>query len=214
MGRIRAHLTFANVVSVISLLFALGLGGAWAASELSKNEVKSKHIGKGQVKNSDLADSSVTSPKVADRSLLSEDFAPGQLPAGPQGSQGPQGLQGEPGTPGADGEDATTLFAYVRDGGDAVIQYGEGATAVVEPPATDGIYDVTFNQSVANCVAHATPGAGDPSGSPFIPGQGWTASTLLYADPGNAANTLRVITDFPGGPTASDDTSFQVSVFC
>jgi hypothetical protein len=48
MGKLHAHLTFANVVSVISLLFAIGLGGAWAASELSKNEVKSRHIGNGQ----------------------------------------------------------------------------------------------------------------------------------------------------------------------
>jgi hypothetical protein len=43
-----------NVVGYIALFFALGLGSAWAATELDKNEVKSKHIGKGQVKAKDL----------------------------------------------------------------------------------------------------------------------------------------------------------------
>ena len=35
MGKLRERLTFANVVSVIALIFAMGLGGAWAATELS-----------------------------------------------------------------------------------------------------------------------------------------------------------------------------------
>ena len=85
---------------MISLLFALGLGGAWAASELSKNEVKSKHIGKGQVKAKDLGKNAVSSPKVANGSLLDEDFAPGQLPAGPPGEQGEPGERGAQGIPG------------------------------------------------------------------------------------------------------------------
>jgi hypothetical protein len=80
------------------LLFALGLGSAWAATELGRNEVKSKHIKNKGVKAKDLADDAVTSAKVADGSLLEQDFAPNQLP---QGEQGPQGIQGEPGAPGA-----------------------------------------------------------------------------------------------------------------
>jgi hypothetical protein len=95
-GKYRERLTFSNIVSMISLLFALGLGSAWAATELEKNEVKSKHIGKGQVKNSDLGENSVTSPKVADGSLLDDDFASGQLPQGPQGETGPAGSPDSP----------------------------------------------------------------------------------------------------------------------
>ena len=105
LKRVRAHAR-SNLVGYIALFFALTLGTAWAATELKKNEVKSKHIGDGQVKNSDLADDSVTSPKVADGSLLSDDFAPGQLQQGPPGERGPQGergLQGEQGAPGAPG---------------------------------------------------------------------------------------------------------------
>lgn len=81
MGRLRDRLTFANVVSVVSLLLALGVGTAWAAQELSKNDVRSRHIAKGQVKTPDLAKSAVTSAKVKNGSLLGKDFSLGQFPA-------------------------------------------------------------------------------------------------------------------------------------
>ena len=173
-GKLRAHLTFANVVSMIALLFALGLGGAWAASELSKNEVKSKHIGKGQVKNSDLADDSVTSPKVADGSLLSDDFAPGQLQQGPPGERGPQGergLQGErgePGEPGDPGSPAASMMAARIDSipeFDSVVVravYGaisgistatlsfESSRTMLSPPIPIVARDLTAKLTVAN----------------------------------------------------------------
>ncbi len=91
MKNFRARLTYANVVSSIALFFALGIGGAWAATELSKNSVKSKHIAKGQVKRSDIAKNAVNSSKVAEGSLLGSDFAAGQLPAGEKGDQGETG---------------------------------------------------------------------------------------------------------------------------
>jgi hypothetical protein len=91
----RARLTFANVISVIALFVALG-GSSYAAVQLSKGQVKKKH----------LAKNSVVSQKVKDGSLLAQDFKPGELPAGqrgptgPQGSQGVQGLKGDTGDPG------------------------------------------------------------------------------------------------------------------
>ena len=53
-GRVRKHLTYANVVATIALFLALGGGVAWA---LAKNSVKSKHIANGQVKDVDIEDS-------------------------------------------------------------------------------------------------------------------------------------------------------------
>ena len=97
MGKLSSHVR-SNVVGYAALFVALS-GTAWAATELDKNEVKSKHIGKGQVKTSDLGENSVTSPKVADGSLLDDDFAPGQLPAGERGPEGPPGDPGPPGSP-------------------------------------------------------------------------------------------------------------------
>jgi hypothetical protein len=51
----------------------------------------------------DLANNAVTSPKVKNGSLLSADFAPGQLPAGPQGLKGDAGAAGTNGTNGTNG---------------------------------------------------------------------------------------------------------------
>ncbi len=48
---IRSRLTFANVVSLIALVAALGLGTAWA---LERNSVESRHIVNDQVKSVDV----------------------------------------------------------------------------------------------------------------------------------------------------------------
>jgi hypothetical protein len=205
--RITAYLRN-NVLGLIALFIALG-GVAYAAG-LPKNSVTSKQIKAGAVKTGELANNAVTSPKVANGSLQSDDFAAGQIPHGPPGA---------PGTPGAPGQDATNLFAYVRDPGsgvgqDAVIQYGKGATSVVEPqPASnDGFYHVTFNRSLENCVAQAQTGVGDPVGGTYLPGGDSIAWVGLALDPGNNPNTLRVITSYPG--FGAGDASFQITVFC
>ena len=78
MEKLRRHLRN-NVVGYLALFVALS-GTAYAAVELGKNDVRSRHIKNGQVKIKDLAADAVTSPKVADGSLLGEDFAAGQLP--------------------------------------------------------------------------------------------------------------------------------------
>jgi hypothetical protein len=69
MGRIRNHLSFANVVSVIALFFAVGGIGAYAASkigadDIKRNAVRARHIENGQVKRSELAKTAVGSSKL------------------------------------------------------------------------------------------------------------------------------------------------------
>lgn len=86
---VRTKLTYANVVASLALFLALG-GGAYAASQLSKNSVGSKQIKKN----------AVNSAKVKNHSLKAADFKAGQLPAGAQGPAGPQGPKGDQG-PGA-----------------------------------------------------------------------------------------------------------------
>ena len=163
MGEPRARLTFANVVSVISLLFAIGLGGAWAASELSKNEVKSKHIGKGQVRSPDLGKNSVASPKVADASLLEQDFAPGQLPAGPPGEQGSQGPQGLQGTAGA--TNVTVRFAESSPGTTANSVESATANCQAGERATGGGVE-SFNHNSFGDLRVAVRQHKPPSGTP------------------------------------------------
>jgi hypothetical protein len=56
LAKARAHLTFANIISLTALFIALGGGAAFAVTQLDANSVKSKHIVNGQVKDQDLAD--------------------------------------------------------------------------------------------------------------------------------------------------------------
>jgi hypothetical protein len=82
----RERLTFSNVVSVIALCFAVGLGGAWAATELGRNDVKSRNIGKGQVKASDIGKNAVSSPKIADGGVSGTDVEESSLGKVPSAS--------------------------------------------------------------------------------------------------------------------------------
>jgi hypothetical protein len=69
-GRIRRHLSFANVVSVVALFVALG-GGAYAAglvgsNDIARNAIRSKHIKDRQVKSEDVAGASFKDAGLAD----------------------------------------------------------------------------------------------------------------------------------------------------
>lgn len=105
MARLRSHVTFANVVSLVALFVALG-GTSYAAVKLSKNSVRSVHIKNGQVKGPDVAKNAINGDKIADGTLLVKDFASGQLrpgEAGRPGDTGPPGQPGATGQPGAAG---------------------------------------------------------------------------------------------------------------
>jgi hypothetical protein len=96
---LRAHLTYANVVSTICLFVVLG-GSAYAVTNLRRNSVKSSHIAPRQVRTSDLARNAVTSSRVRNGTLRRRDFRAGQLPRGgrgPRGFTGPRGLRGRRG---------------------------------------------------------------------------------------------------------------------
>ena len=91
--KVKAGLTYANVIATLALFLALG-GGAYAAIKLPKNSVGSKQI----------KSNAVNSSKLKDGSLLSKDFRAGQLPAGAQGPVGPRGADGTNGTNGTNGD--------------------------------------------------------------------------------------------------------------
>jgi hypothetical protein len=206
-GKFSSHVR-SNVVGYIAVFIALS-GTAWAATELDKNDVKSKHIKNRGVKTKDLANNAVTSPKVADGSLLNQDFAAGQLPAGPQGGRGPQGEQGVP------GEDATNLFAYVRDEGDAaaenaVIQYGSGVTGVEEVASTQGEYRVTFDRSLDNCVVSALAGTGEPQGPATSASPAAARVDIASAD----SHRVDLFWFHPLDSAFDVDTSFMIAAFC
>jgi hypothetical protein len=104
VARIRAGLSYANVVGSLALFLALG-GVSYAAVKLPAASVGTTQLKKG----------AVTSSKVKDGSLSMADFKPGQLPHGlaagsgagrddRPGEPGPAGPRGEPGAPAPKGD--------------------------------------------------------------------------------------------------------------
>src|SRR5918997_6370835 len=101
---------YANVMATIAVFIALG-GSSYAALKVTGRNVPKdaltgadiKNLTGKDVKNNRLTGADVknlTSGDVTDSSLLAEDFASGQLAAGPQGERGPHGEKGDRGEPG------------------------------------------------------------------------------------------------------------------
>ncbi len=82
------RITPAFAVATVALVAASSGTGAYAA---------------GLIGGEDIRNGSITGLDVRDGSLFRQDFAQGQLPAGPKGATGARGPQGPAGTPGARG---------------------------------------------------------------------------------------------------------------
>ena len=94
-----SRLSYANVMATLAVFIALG-GTAYAVSQLPANSVGAKQIKTNGVGAPEIKAGAVGASEVADGSLLGDDFAAGQLPAGPQGLQGSPGQPGQDGSPG------------------------------------------------------------------------------------------------------------------
>lgn len=70
--RIRTHITFANVVALLALVFAMS-GGATAATENVATIAK-------KISGSKIKGNTITTKQIKNYSLLAKDFQPGQLP--------------------------------------------------------------------------------------------------------------------------------------
>jgi hypothetical protein len=200
-------LTYANVIATLALFVALG-GSSYAALQLPKGSVGTKQLKRN----------AVTSPKVKPGSLVLSDFRASQRrrlrgpagavgavgaagPAGPAGARGPRGLIGPRGVPGAPGAPAATLFAFVQD--DGALLYGVGATDAEQ--TSSGVYEVTFDESVVDCVSVATIGLSGDDG--FV-----DPDTFIQADlaaPDDNSVTVRIKT-----ATADTSNSFHLAVLC
>ena len=201
MERLRARLSFANVMSVIAVFIALG-GTGYAAVKLPKNSVGSK----------ELKSNAVSSSKVKNGSLTKSDFRASDLPVGPagaQGAQGPQGLQGLKGDPGtngtngangADGADgapgtvgaATTVFfqapADLADGNN--MSYGAFCPAGKQAIAGGGRGDDTLSEQTI--LTNTRPAISSSNTEPPLAGQGFKGWRITIVNPtGGAATGIR-----------------------
>lgn len=91
--RLRAQLSYANVMSTIALVAALGGGVAFAASTVKKDSVTSKSIKNSSIKGLDVLDDGLTGADVKEATV--------NLSAGPRGPTGDPGPKGEPGANGS-----------------------------------------------------------------------------------------------------------------
>lgn len=175
----RAKPSPALLVAAVALVVALGGGAVAGVTSFNKSEKR------------EVKAISKKQAKKLDRKIA--------LKPGPRGPTG------------ARGEAATRLFAYIRDGGAGVaaaIIYGEGVIEVGDPGGGN-TYTVTFDQSLVNCVVHATAGVGDPSGvTPLAAG---AYIPLVNVAEGTSEQADVTFTDNAG---AGVDTSFMVAAFC
>jgi hypothetical protein len=153
LARLRARLTYANVVATLALFVALG-GSSYAALTITGKNVRDGSLTGKDVKKNSLTGADVRglrSRDVSDGSLLAQDFQAGQLPAGPRGPQGLQGAKGDKGDKGDTGA-AGTARAYALAGGNSCpgapvvfcpIVRGRGVAYVVKVGA--GVYCVGVN---------------------------------------------------------------------
>jgi collagen triple helix repeat protein len=152
-----------NVVALAALFFALGGGSAYAATHLAANSVGSAQLKKN----------AVVSSKVKDHSLEANDFAAGQLPAGPQGATGgtgaagPQGPKGNTGATGAAGPQgaigATGAVGSQGPRGNtgATGAAGpQGATGAAGPQGPQGVKGATGPQGPQGVQGPAGPTSG------------------------------------------------------
>jgi hypothetical protein len=93
----------ALVVAGIALFVVLS-GSAYAVStQIPRQSVGTIQLRDNAVTSPKIRDSTITTSDVRNRSLLAEDFARGQLPAGPAGAAGPAGPAGPAGAAGPAG---------------------------------------------------------------------------------------------------------------
>jgi len=177
-------------VALLALFFALG-GTSLAAGTalLPRNSVGTKQVINGSLLTNDLNKAARTALK-GSRGLRG--------PAGVQGARGATGATGAQGLQGAPGQAATKLFVAVDAGG--TFTKNNGAASATR--ASAGVYRITFNANITNCVYLAT--GGQDAGGLFEDYHLYTSRT--------GTNTANVqIFDEKNNPL---DRSFYLAVLC
>ena len=183
-------------VALFALFFALG-GTSFAAANalLPGNSVGTKQVINGSLQTNDLSKTARSALK-GNRGLRG--------PAGPAGTQGAQGAQGATGATGAQGvqgapgQSATKLFVALD--ADGTLTKNSGATLATK--AGTGVYRISFNTDITNCVYLGS--AGQDAG---LLSENYSLSTSR-----TNTNTVNVaIVDATNTPI---DLPFSLGVFC
>ncbi len=181
--QLRRRATFANTVSVVALLVALG-GTGYAAVQVTGDDVR---------------DGSLTGADVRDGSLRPVDLTAGavktadQAARGPRGRRGPRGFRGLRGRPGAAGPTGATGapgatgpsgaaagYAHVNSDGTVDLARSKNITGVNVVPQGSGTYcfrglafafgSIIATVDMADADANATAAIGSPGGCDAVAG--------------------------------------------
>ena len=189
-ARIRRHLSFANVTSLMALVFAMG--GTGYALTIPRNSVGTQQIKKGAVANSDMRTNAVTSAKVKGRSLLASDFALGQLPAGTPGPTGATGATGAAGPTGPQGPTGVVGAVTVQRSDFGLT---DGTTAGDSVPCPAGTRAIGGGSSIDATTAddiHATVSRPDRTGVAPLNDETFSGWRVTYRNPVGGAGATTV----------------------
>jgi hypothetical protein len=145
-------------LALFALFVALG-GTSFAAGNalLARNSVGTAQVINGSLQTNDLSKNARTALKgnTGPRGPAGAQGAQGSPgAAGAQGVQGPPGATGAQGVQGAPGRSATNLFVAMD--ADGTLTKNSGATLATR--ANAGVYRISFNTDITNCVYLATGG--------------------------------------------------------
>lgn len=194
LRKLRAHLTFANVVSSLALFFALSTGTAYAV-----NTVRSSDIVDGQVMNPDLAANSVGTGKIINGTIRAEDLSAGAVTNTKIAANSID--SGKVADFSLTNQDVGVLFAEVSSTG--TLDSSSGGGVIVTKLGGLGTYEVDFGRNITACTAVATIG---PSGA------GSAAGEVNVADRSGNAEAVFVDTNTSTGAAA--DEPFRLVVVC
>jgi hypothetical protein len=180
-------------LALFALFFALG-GTSFAAGNalLPGNSVGTKQVINGSLQTNDLSKTARSALK-GNRGLRG--------PAGAQGAQGAQGATGATGAQGvqgAPGQSATKLFVALD--ADGTLTKNSGATLATK--AGTGVYRISFNTDITNCVYLGSAGqdAGGVSGD----------YNLFTSRTGTSTVNVAIF----DGTNTLIDLPFHLAVFC
>jgi len=191
LRKLRARMTYANVVSTIALALALGGGTAYAAtkigtgniryhavtgSKIANNAITASKVKNGALSGSDIRSNSIRGTQIRTGTLEASDFAAGQLPKGDKG------------------DPATSIFGVVTAAG--TLAAGKNVTSLSSTDA--GVYTATITQDVSACAGVATL-------------QGGIAGTVTAAP--TAGNVTQFTFQTRSGQT-EERRAFQFAIYC
>jgi hypothetical protein len=177
-------------LALFALFFALG-GTSFAAGNalLPGNSVGTKQVINGSLQTNDLSKTARTALKG------------NRGPAGAQGAQGATGATGATGAQGVQGmpgQSATKLFVALD--ADGKLTKNSGATLATK--AGTGVYRISFNADITNCIYLGTAGQDDG---------GVSGDYNLFTSRTNTSTVNVAIFDGANDPV---DKPFNLAVFC